>query len=169
MTVATPTSHTSPGLTPRENLQMFRIEAPKERGGDRLGLGVKDRRRLDRRTDSNGRKFQRAGAPVISVDLMTPSGSLQLDDPRIFRLWARWVPRLRSCFRSAEIPALRDEHARWVERLLRVGLSTHQIKRTRLDTPLLPLPQREEWLRVFLSERAKRQLQAKKKTHAAPR
>jgi len=137
----------------------------KSSGVDRLGLGVKDRKRLDRGVGCNSRKFQLAEGPVISVDLMTPLGSLQLDrDPRIFRLWARWVPRLRARrFRSAKIPALRDEHARWVERLLRVGLSTAEIKRTRLDTPLLPLPVREEWLLDFLAKRAKRQVEGKKK------
>jgi hypothetical protein len=69
--------------------------------------------------------------------------------------------------RAAQIPALRDEHARWVERLLRIGLSTAEIKRMRLDAPLLPLPVREEWLRVFLAERAERQVQGNKKARAA--
>ena len=95
---------------------------------------------------------------MIFVELMSPRGSLQLDsDRRIFRLWARWVPLLLARrVRAAEIPALREEHGRWVERLLRVGLSTAEIKRTRLDTPLLPLQQRQEWLRFFLAKRAKR-------------
>jgi hypothetical protein len=102
---------------------------------------------------------------VTSVDLITPAGSLQLDrDPRIFRLWARWVPRLRARrVHAAEIPTLRDEHAHWCERLLRIGLSTAEIKRMRLDTPLLPLQQREEWLLDFLAKRAKREVEAKKK------
>jgi hypothetical protein len=96
---------------------------------------------------------------------MTPFGSLQLDrDPRIFRLWARWVPALRAHrVHAAEISTLRDEHAQWCERLMRVGLSTAEIKRTRLDTPLLPVPEREEWLLAFLAKRAKRQVEAKKK------
>jgi hypothetical protein len=115
-------------------------------------MKFRNREPSDCRAGSDGRKFQLAEAPVTSVDLMSPVGSLQLDrDPRIFRLWARWVPRLSSRFLAAEIPALQEERGRWVERLLRVGLSTHQIKRMRLDTPLLPLLQREEWLLDFLA------------------
>ena len=95
---------------------------------------------------------------------MKPLGSLQLDrDPRMFRLWARWVPILRSRVRAAEIPTLCDEHAQWCQRLRRVGLMTHQIKQTRLDTPLLPLPERQDWLLDFWAKRAKRKVEGKKK------
>jgi hypothetical protein len=101
---------------------------------------------------------------------MTPAGGLQPDrDPRIFRLWARWVPLLRSRVHAAEIPALRDEHAHWCERLLRIGLSTAEIKRMRVDTPLLSVQEREEWLLDFLAKRAERQVQGNRKARAAAR
>jgi hypothetical protein len=152
---------------PMEKLDRAGGIRKKSSGVVRLSLGVKDRKRLGRGAACNGRNFQLAEAPF--VDLMTPAGSLQLDrDPKIFRLWARWVPRLRARrVHAAEIPTLRDEHARWVERLLRVGLSTAEIKRTRLDTPLLPVQEREEWLLDFLAKRAKRQAEGNKKARAA--
>jgi len=75
-------------------------------------------------------------------------------DRKIWRLWARWMPRLLARrISSTLIPELTAAHRDWCLSLLRSGLSVADIRRTNLDSPFHPDQDRQMVLQDFLRRR----------------
>ena len=75
-------------------------------------------------------------------------------DRKIWRLWARWMPRLLARrIPSTLIQEFTVAHHDWCRLLLHSGLSVADIRRTNLDSPFHPDQDRQMVLQDLLRRR----------------